>query len=167
MPRSIVEVSCFGKEISYFANSVISFDFLSFSKNLIELKNLYSYTSPNCICIYRPPARTHKCFDEFPRFLETTLQFQEDVYVFGDFNIHLGLPSLNTRSFLDVIQIYALDQHVSFPGHWLDLFTTRSTCINIKAIFPTGCLSDHHCVIFDLWLQVRSRPRKKLSHFDQ
>ena len=28
------------------------------------------------------------------------LQFQEDFYVFGDINIHLDLPSLNTRSFI-------------------------------------------------------------------
>ena len=41
---------------------------------------------------------------------------------------------------MDVLQTYAIHQHVSFPthvhGHWLDLFITRSTCINIKAIFP-------------------------------
>ena len=90
---------------------------------------------------------------------------------------------------MDVLQTYALHQHVSFPthvhGHWLDLFITRSTSINIKATFPTDGLShhhllldllpltsrqyflDHHCVIIDLWLQVGSRSRKKLSHFDQ
>ena len=64
-------------------------------------------------------------FDEFPDILETTLQFQEDIYMFGDFNIHLDLPCPNTRSFMDVLQTYALHQHVSFPshvhGHWLDL----------------------------------------------
>ena len=110
-------------------------------------------------------------FDELPDFLETTLQFQEDLCMFEDFNIHLDLPSLNTRSFMNVLQTYALHQHVSFPthvhGHWLDLFITRSTCINIKAIFPTDGLSGHHCVIVDLWLQVGSSSRKKLSHFYQ
>ena len=85
--------------------------------------------------------------------------------------MHLDLPSLNTRSFMDVLQTYELHQHVSFPthvhGHWLNLFITRSTCINFKAKFPTDGLSDHHCVIIDLWLQVGSISRKKLSHFDQ
>ena len=89
--------------------------------------------------------------------------------MFGDFNIHLGLPSLNTRSFMDVLQTYPLHQHVSFPphvhGHWLNLLITRSTCINIKAVFPTDGLSDHHCVIIDLWLQVGSRSRKKFITF--
>ena len=83
-------------------------------------------------------------FYTFPDFVETTLQFQEDLYIFGDFNIHLDLPSLNITSFMDVLQTYALRQHVSFPihfhGHWLDLFITRSTCNNIKAIFPTDGL---------------------------
>ena len=88
--------------------------------------------------------------------------------MFEDFNIHIDLPSLNTRSFMDVLQTYALHQHVSFPthvhGHWLDLFITRSTCINIKAIFPTY---DQYCVIVNLWLQFGSTPRIKLSHFEQ
>ena len=86
--------------------------------------------------------------------------------MFGDFNIHIDLPSLSTRLFMDVLQTYALHQHVSFPthvhGHWLDLFITRSTCINIKAIFPADGLSDQNCVIIDLWLQVGSRPRKNI-----
>ena len=72
---------------------------------------------------------------------------------------------------MDALQTYALYQHVSFPtpvhGHRLDLFITRSTYININAVFPTDGLSDHHCVIIDLWLQVCSISRKKLSHFDQ
>ena len=62
-----------------------------------------------------------------------------------------------------VLQTHALHQQVSFPTHmhgrWLDLFITRFSCINIKAIFPTDGLSDHHCVIIDLWLQVESITR--------
>ena len=75
------------------------------------------------------------------------------------FNIHLDLPSLNTRT-------YALNQHVSVPthvhGHWLNFFITKSTCIN-KAIFPPAGLSDHCYVIVDLWWQ-----RQDLNkHFDE
>ena len=107
-----------------------------------------------CKCIYSTLPSTNAFIDDFPDFLETTLQFQENLYMFGDFNIHLYLPTLNTRFFIDILQTYALYQHVSFPthvhGHWLDLFITRSTCTNIKAIFPTDGLSDHHSVIIDL-----------------
>ena len=73
----------------------------------------HSSISVNFICIYRPPASTNKFVNEFPDFLETTLHFQEDLYMFGgDFSIHLDLPSLNTRSFMDVFQTHALHQHV-------------------------------------------------------
>ena len=136
---------------------------------------MYSYKlssiSTNLICIYRPPASTNTLFDEFPGFLETTFQFQEDLYMFGEFNIHLDLPSLNTRSFMDVLQTYALHQHVSFPthvhGYWFDLFITRPTYTNIKAIFPPDGISDHHYVIIDL-LHYKSGQNleKNLLHFD-
>ena len=70
---------------------------------------------------------------------------------------------------MDVLQTYALHQHVSFPthvhGHWLDLFITRCTFINIKTIFPTDGLSDYHCVIIDLCLHAGSRSRKKKFTF--
>ena len=129
-----------------------------------------SSISTNFVSIYCPPASTNTLFHEFPGFLETTFQFQEDLYMFGEFNIHLDLPRLNTISFMDVLQTYASHQHVSFPkhvhGYWLDLFITRPTYTNIKAIFPTDGLSDHHCVIIDLSLQVGSKPRKKVLHFD-
>ena len=96
-------------------------------------------------------------FDEFPDFLETNLQFQRDLYMFGDLTIHLNLLNLNDRSFMDALQTYAFHQYLSFPTHfhsyWLDLFIT-TTCINIKAIFPTDGLLCHHCIVIDLWLQV-------------
>ena len=127
-------------------------EYQSFEVICIVIK--HPSTSANFICIYRPRGSTNNLFDEFPDFLKTTLQFQEALYMLGYFNIHLDLPSLNTRSFMDVLQTYALPQHVSFPTHvhchWLDLFITRSPCISIKAIFPTDGLSDHHCVITDL-----------------
>ena len=138
----------------------------SFGVIFIVIK--HSSISANFTCIYRPPASTNTFYDEFPDFLGTTLQFQEDLYI-EYFNIYLDLSSINTRSFMDILQKYASHQHVSFlthvQGHWLDLCITRYTCINIKAIFPTDALSDHHCVIIDLWLQVRSRPRKKYITF--
>ena len=88
--------------------------------------------------------------------------------MFGDFNIHLDLPSLHTRSFMDVLQTYTLHQHVSFPthvhGHWFDLIIIRSTCVNIKAILHTDGLSDYRCVVIDLSVYDLDF---FLSHFDQ
>ena len=103
-------------------------------------------------------------FDEFPNFLENTLQFQDELYIFGDFNIHLDKPSVNTRSFLDILDTFSLHQHVTFPthiyGHWLDLFITRSNCKHVKAVSSSDGLSDHLTVLIDLWLQIKSSPEK-------
>ena len=67
----------------------------------VEIIHTPQYQSFEVICIvikhssfYLPPASTNTFFDEFPDFLETVLEF----------SIHLDLPSLNTRSFMDVIQ---------------------------------------------------------------
>ena len=103
-------------------------------------------------------------FDEFPNFLENTLQFQDDLYIFGDFNIHLDKSSVNTRSFLDILDTFSLHQHLTFPthiyGHWLDLFITRSNCTNVKAVSSSDGLSDHLTVLIDLWLHIKSSPEK-------
>ena len=102
--------------------------------------------------------------EEFPNFLENTLQFQDELYIFGDFNIHLDKPSVNTRSFLDILDTFSLHQHVTFPthiyGHWLDVFITRSNCKHVKAISSSDGLSDHLTVLIDLWLQIKSSPEK-------
>ena len=136
--------------------------FLSFEAICILVK--HSSITANFICIYRPPGCEKTLFDEFPNFLENTLQFQDEHYIFGDFNIHLDKPSVNTRSFLDILDTFSLHQHVTFPthiyGHWLDLFITRSNCKHVKAISSSYGLSDHLTVLIDLWLQIKSSPEK-------
>ena len=103
-------------------------------------------------------------FDEFPNFLENSLQFQDELYISGDFNIHLDKPSVNTRSLLDILDTLSLHQHVTFPthiyGHWLDLFITRLNCKHAKAVSSSDGLSDHLTVLIDLWLQIKSFSEK-------
>ena len=100
-------------------------------------------------------------FDEFPNLHDNTLLFQDELDIFGDFNIHLDNPSVNNRSFLDILDNFSFHQHVTCPthiyGHWLDLFITRSNCKNVKAV---SGLSDHLTVLIDLWLQIKSSPEK-------
>ena len=57
--------------------------FLSFEAICILVK--HSSITANFICIYRPPgcANISMFFDEFPNFLENTLQFQDELYIFG------------------------------------------------------------------------------------
>ena len=68
----------------------------------------HSPISANFICIYHPPASTTKFVDEFPDFLTIP---RRPLHVWWRY-IHLDLPSLNTRSFMDVPQTYALHQHI-------------------------------------------------------
>ena len=119
--------------------------FLSFEAICIFVK--HSSVTANFICIYRPPGCAKTLFDEFPNFLENTLQFHDELYIFGDFNIHLDKPSENTRPFLDIWDTFSLHQHVTFPthiyGHWLDVFITRSNFKHVKAVSSSDGLSDH------------------------
>ena len=93
-----------------------------------------------------------------------TLQFQDELSIFGDFNIHLDKPNVNTRSFLDILDIFSLHQHVTFPihicGHWFEVFITRSKYKHVKAVYSSDGLSDHLTVLIDLWLQIKSSPDK-------
>ena len=136
--------------------------FLSFEAICILVK--HSSMTANFICIYRSPGCTTMFFDEFQNFLENTLHFQDELYIFGDLYIHLDKPSVNTRYFLDILDTFSLHQHVTFPthiyGHWLDLFITRSNSKNVKVVTSSDGLSDHLTVLIDLWLQFKSSPEK-------
>ena len=136
--------------------------FPSFEAICIIVK--HSSMTANFICIYRPPGCTTMFYDEFHNFLENTLHFQDELYIFGYFNIHLDKPSVNIWSFLDILDTFSLHQHVTFPthiyGHWLDMFITRSICKNVKVVTSSDGLSDHLTVLIDLWLQMKSSPEK-------
>ena len=69
------------------------------SVSMVELLFLYLKPILELVCIlmkhdiHLPPSYIHKYSCLFPDFHETTLQFQEDLYMFGDVNIHLDLPA--------------------------------------------------------------------------
>ena len=70
--------------------------------------------------------------------------------MFGDFNVHLDLPSLNAKSFMYVLQTHALHQQF----HVLLMFMViGSTYLLIHLLALTS-------------RQVGSRHRQKLSHFN-
>ena len=120
--------------------------------------------------MHLPPSRMYNndipcSLMNFKISLKTLCIFKMNfTYIFGDFNIHLDKPSVNTRSFLDILDTFSLHQHVTFPthiyGHWLDLFITRSNCKNVKVVTSPDSLSDHQTVLIDLWLQIKSSPEK-------
>ena len=46
-----------------------------------------------------------------------------ELFILGDFNLHLDTPSSQTNDFNDLLSTFDLNQHVNFPthihGHWL------------------------------------------------
>ena len=144
------------------AEIILTPKFLSFEAICILVKHL-SITA-NFTCIYRPLGCANMLYDEFPNFLENTLQCQDELYIVGDLNIHLDKPSINTRSFLEILDTFSLHQHVTFPthiyGHLLDLFIARSNCKHVKAVSSSDGVSDHLTVLIGLWLQTKPSPEK-------
>ena len=87
------------------------------------------------------------------------------LFIFGDFNLHLDIPSAITTTFNDILVYFNLKQHVTFSthihGHCLDLFITRSTCCKIQTPTVSEGLSDHHTVIVDVTV---SRTKVESKH---
>ena len=77
-----------------------------------------------------------------------------EIYIFGDFNLHLDTSSAVTTSFGDILTAFDLKQHVTFAthihGHWLNLVINRSTCDTIQALTVVDGLADHHTVLVDV-----------------
>ena len=116
------------------------------------------------ICLYRPPGYPSSFFQQFQDLLENMSSFPGELFILGDFNLHLDIPSNHTECFVDVLSSFGLQQLVNFPthihGHWLDLFITRSTCDLIKSVFPSDGISDHMSVIADIGVKTQSHSVK-------
>ena len=111
------------------------------------------------VIIYRPPpvnarAETFQKFvQEFERFIEQLLLVGGELFIAGDFNVHIDdLNSNEGRAFLDLLTSYGLVQHTDKPthksGHILDLTLTRcnSSLAPSVTVLETG-ISDHFVVM--------------------
>ena len=63
--------------------------------------------------------------DEFQDLLENIIPLHDNLYILGDFNLHLDNSNGITNKFNDILTCFDLKQHVNFPtpvhGHWLEL----------------------------------------------
>ena len=90
------------------------------------------------VCLYRPPGITSSFFVNFRDLLESVVTIHPELFVLGDFNLHLDTQSTAISTFNDSLATFDLEQHVSFSTHihchWLDLLITRSTsnCIHTQ-----------------------------------
>ena len=84
-------------------------------------------------------------FYEFDDLLENIIPLHINLYILGDFNLHL----VNANG-----QCFYLKQHGNFPthvhGHWLDLLITKRTSSSIKSVFAAAGISDHLAVILEI-----------------
>ena len=92
-----------------------------------------------------------------------------ELFILGDFNLHLDTPSSQTDDITDSLSTFGLNQHVNFPtdihGHWRDLFISRSTTQTLSFIFPSGGLSDHMLVIADLKVNIQKKyPQQRITY---
>ncbi len=127
-------------------------DYSSFEAICAEISD--SSFSAYFVCNYRPPGHPAHFFEEFQDLLENLATIYSELYILGDFNLHLDTPSSTTSTFNDILASYDMKQHVTFSthihGHWLDLLITRSDCNNIQTPTASDGLSDHRTVIADL-----------------
>ncbi|CAB4028015.1 RNA-directed DNA polymerase from mobile element jockey [Paramuricea clavata] len=111
------------------------------------------------VVIYRPPLSslnkvTYSAFlEEFTKLLEHISLASGKLIIVGDFNCHVDKGGSNALRFLELLQIFNLEQHVNVlthsSGHTLYLIITRKdeTMINNLKLFD-AVISDHfvlHC----------------------
>ena len=104
-------------------------------------------------------------FNEFEDVLENVFTTHLDIYVLGDFNLHLDVFDPNTQRFNEILKCFNLKQHVNFSthvhGHWLDLLITKSSSDHVKSVFQADGISDHFAVVSEINLTAPVSPRKQ------
>ena len=83
----------------------------------IGLKFNISNSNFNLYIIYRPPSSSNAFFlTEFSTVLEDIISHPSEIIFFGDFNIHVDIPTLfSSAPFLTLLDTYHLSQHIHFP----------------------------------------------------
>ena len=106
------------------------------------------------VCLYRLQNGTCQFLYEFQDLLENIISLHENLYILGDFNLHLDNSNGNTNKFNEILTCFDLKQHINFPthvhGHWLDLLITKRISNSIKSVFSAAGISDHLVVISEI-----------------
>ena len=90
-------------------------------------------------------------FNEFEDLLKNVVTTHLDIYILGDFNLHLNVSDSNTQRFNEILKCFNLKQHVNISthvhGHWLDLLITKLSSDHVKSVFQADGISDHIAVV--------------------
>ena len=112
--------------------------------------------SLNMAVIYRPPDKSVLSFaNDFLDYMERNINSTGKLLLTGNFKIHVNdLESPDTNTFLDVLGIFGLHNHISFLKHHLnntlDLVITSGQDKCIESSTPGRLFSDHYIVYFNL-----------------
>ena len=132
--------------------------------------NTYEYSSMECTdvavslpglslnltVIYRPLDKSVLSFaNDSLDYMERNINSTGKLLLTGDYNIHVNdLESLDTNTFLDVLDSCVLHNHISFPTHHLnntlDLVITSGQDNFIDSSNLGRLFSDHNIVYFNL-----------------
>ena len=87
--------------------------------------------------------------------------------ILGDFNIKVNVPSAFTTSFLNLLDMFNLIQHVSSPthrlGNTLDLIISSSPIDSLSVLDLSSAISDHFLLQFKTPFLKNPSPSKKPS----
>ena len=136
----------------------------------IQRSNTYNYATMECsdfavslpgltlnkAVIYRPPDKPiHSFVSDVLDYMERNINSTGKLLLTGDFNIHVNEPeSPDVNTFLDVLDSFGLQNHISFPTHHLnntlDLVITPCNDNFIESSTPGRLFSDHNIVYFNI-----------------
>ena len=120
--------------------------------------------STRVVVVYRPPSscKNELRYDDFAiewaSYIEQFFEVQEELFIVGDFNIHVDSSNNESQSFLGILNANGLIQHVKSStyqkGHILDLVITREQSILLKrppVVFISGVffylINNYHSIL--------------------
>ena len=120
--------------------------------------------------IYRPPEKSVLDFVlEFAEYMEENINFKGEHLLIGDFNIHMNNKEhQDTITFMDMLDTFALGNHIDFPTHkldnTLDLVISNSASNIIGKAEQGELFSDHYVVLFNLCISNAISSTREISY---
>ena len=144
-------------------SNTYNYSTMEYSDFVVPLPGL----SLNMAIIYMPPDKLVLSFvNDFLDYMERNINSTGKLLLTGDFNTHVNdLESPDTNTFLDVLDSFGPQNHISFPTHCLkntlDLVITSGQDNFIESSTPDRLFSDHNIVYLTLLLVNDQMPSRK------
>ena len=140
------------------------------SFEIVGIKINFQSISYIFINIYRlPSSLLSTFFEEFSSLLEDIATSSSDVFITGDFNIHVDNPENNySNTLMTILETFGMIQYISFPthihGHTLDLFISNSNPCSLSNFTSTVMPFSDHFLISSIIKIPSSNHRPKCTN---